>query len=173
APARRAGDGEGAKFPGADARADRPRGCRDEIDIALKEARDRRRLAAIWNVQKPCFGLASHQFHGRVEDRAYAGRAVLQSAGIFARSLDQLLERLEAGVFAHADEERVEACDRNPFEVFDDLVIYGPGQRAMRRMGAGNDQERVAVRVAARDHLCGEAAGRSWLWLNHDRLPKT
>src|SRR5215813_15157459 len=74
---------------------------------------------------------------------------------------------------AHADEERVEACDRNPFEVFDDLVVYGPGQRAMRRMGAGNDQERVAVRVAARDHLCGEAAGRSWLWLNHDRLPKT
>ena len=81
-------------------------------------------------------------------------------------------ERLETGVFAHADKEWIEACDRNPFEVLDDLVIYGPRQRAMRRMGAGNDQERVAVRIAARDRLRSEAAGNPGLWLDHDRLPE-
>src|SRR5262249_35323964 len=109
---------------------------------------------------------------GGVEDGPPARRAVFENARISARFLDQLLERLEPGVFAHANEERIEAGDGNPFEVVDDFVAQVPGERAMRRMGTGNDQQRVAVRIAARHRLRGKAAGDARLWFYDDRLPQ-
>src|SRR5262252_1121685 len=62
APAHLARDGERAEFARADARADRSRRCRDEIDVPLQEAGHGRRLAAIGNVQKLCFGLVADEF---------------------------------------------------------------------------------------------------------------
>src|SRR6476620_2896955 len=71
-----------------------------------------------------------------------------RTPGFFARLIDQLRECLEARVLAHANKERIEACDRNPFEIIDDFVVYVPGERAMRGVGTGNDQQGVAVRLA-------------------------
>jgi len=42
----------------------------------------------------------------------------------------------------------------------------------MRGVGTGNDQQGVAVRLAARHSLRGEAAGDAGLGLDDDRLPK-
>jgi hypothetical protein len=77
---------------------------------------------------------------------------------------------LEARIFAYTDEEWIEARDRNPFEIVDHLIAYVLGQRAVRRMRAGNDQERVTVRLAARHGLGGKAAGDAGLGLDDDRL---
>src|SRR5215510_3238547 len=107
-----------------------------------------------------------------MEDRAHARRAVFENAKISARLVDQVLERLEPRVFAHANEERVETCDGNPFEVVDNFVAQLPGECAMRRMGTGNDQQRVAVWIAARHRLRGKAAGDARLWFYDDRLPQ-
>ena len=107
-----------------------------------------------------------------MQDRAHAGGAVFQDAGILARLIDQLRECLEARVLAHANKERIEARDRNPFEIFDDFVVYVPGERAMRGVRTGNDQQGVTVRLAARHSLRGEAAGDAGLGLDDDRLPK-
>src|SRR5215472_5127462 len=79
---------------------------------------------------------------------------------------------VEARVLAHANKKRIEACDRNPFEIFDDFVVYVPGERAMRGVSTRNDQQGVAVRLAARHSLRGEAAGDAGLGLDDDRLPE-
>ena len=90
APARLAGDRERAELARADARADRPRRRRDEIDVALQQAGHRRRLAAIRNVQELGLGLVAHELDRGVQDRAHAGGAVFQVAGILARLVDQV-----------------------------------------------------------------------------------
>ena len=87
-----------------------------------------------------------------------------------ARLIDQLRECLEARVLAHANKKRIEAGDRNPFEIVDHLIAHVLGQRAVRRMRAGNDQERITVRLAARHGLGGKAAGDAGLGLDDDRL---
>src|SRR5262245_11033311 len=111
APARLARDRERAELARADARADRPRRRGDEVDVALQEAGESRRLAAIGNMQEPGLGLVGHELDRRMQDGADAGRAVFERARVLARLLDQLRERLEARVFAYADQERIEARD--------------------------------------------------------------
>src|SRR3954470_7592567 len=171
-PARPAGHRERAELALLDARVDRSRSRGDEIDFALQKTGESRRLAAIGNVQELGLGLVADQLDGGVQDRADAGRAVFQFAGVGVRLVDHLLESLKARVRLHGDHERIEARNRNPAEVIDHLELDVLGERRIGGMCARQHQQVVTVGLRPRDGLGGKRAGEAGLRFHHDRLAK-
>src|SRR5262249_43259259 len=87
-PARLGCDTERAELAGTYALADRTGGDRDEVNIDLQETGDRLNLAAIRNVQILRLGLAGHELHRCMKDRAHTGGAIFQGAGARTRRVD-------------------------------------------------------------------------------------
>src|SRR5262245_4322473 len=105
-----------------------------------------------------CLGVVSQQFDSHVQNGPHAGRAIFQRTGIPPCVLDQLPERLKPRILADADKKWVEGYGRYPGEILDHLVLQTLGNSTVRRVSAWNDQQRIAIGIAARNCVGGKAS---------------
>jgi len=149
-----------------------PEVCRDEIDIALKEAGNGRRFAAIGNVQKLCLGLAAHQLNGGVEGiEPTPAEPYFRTPGFLRASSISCSSVWKRESFAHADEETGRSLRPKSIRSLRRLCNLLP---STARHAPDGHWERPGA--CSRPDRCAPPPQRRGcrhprLWLDHDRLP--
>jgi hypothetical protein len=143
-----------------------------DVDVAGHHVLDRRRAAAIGDVQQVDASQLLEQLAGEVLRGAVAGRGVAQLAGILFREVDDIGDAAQSDVLAD-DQHVVDAgdvADRHEILVDVDRQLLARHHRRNAERGHGGEQDALAVGRRLGHRLVGDEAAGAGLGLDDHLL---